>query len=359
MTGLRRIGYSLRYVPTHMKSSRPGCLVVLLAFGWAHAGDSIPPKTESQLPGAFTNSIGMEFVLIRPTRFTSGKDGDSKVTEIGGLDYDRSAAHKVTLTMPFYIQKAPVSEEAYKQSGLPGFANDVSWNEAASFCSWLSKREGRKYRLPTEAEWECVFQTQPDRVKIENREWVQDWHGVRPPDDVSDPIGPATGITKIIREGAKRESLSPDAKSSPWGLPASRVRVVLTVEAPAHPFSSAPLFTQSAIKQSPEPALQGPNPKVPYFTVRFALPVPPEDDVQLTGPLAGVDPAVMAHQHSPGFEILPNGDALAIYFSAKDSKGASESDAGTRFVQARLRCGAEEWDPNVGPVAIQNGRFNQ
>jgi antitoxin component YwqK of YwqJK toxin-antitoxin module len=105
------------------------------------------------------------------------------------------------------------------------------------------------------------------------------------------------------------------------------------------------LFTQAAIKQSPEPALQGPNPKVPYFTVRFALPIPPEDDVELTGPIVGMDPAVLAHQHSPGFEILPNGDALAIYFSAKDSKGASESDAGTRFVQARLRYGAEEWDP--------------
>ena len=30
----------------------------------------------------------------------------------------------------------------------------VSWNDAVAFCEWLSKREGKLYRLPTEAEWE-------------------------------------------------------------------------------------------------------------------------------------------------------------------------------------------------------------
>ena len=105
----------------------------------------------------------------------------------------------------------------------------------------------------------------------------------------------------------------------------------------------APLpFCQSAVKQSTAPALLGPDPKIPYFTVRFAMPIPPENATSNVAALAGIDPMVFTHNHSPGFEILPNGDALAIFFSTPP--GESESAKTTSFVQARLRHGAEEWD---------------
>ena len=101
-------------------------------------------------------------------------------------------------------------------------------------------------------------------------------------------------------------------------------------------------FNQSAVKQSSAPALLGPDPKIPYFTVRFALPIPPENLTNNFAALTGMDPQVFTHNHSPGFEILPNGDCLAIYFSTPPGK--AEADPSTSFVQARLRYGAEEWD---------------
>ena len=43
----------------------------------------------------------------------------------------------------------------------PGFAQtddhpvvDVTWYDALAFCQWLSRKEGKNYRLPTEAQWE-------------------------------------------------------------------------------------------------------------------------------------------------------------------------------------------------------------
>src|SRR5262245_35037254 len=55
-----------------------------------------------------------------------------------------------------------------------------------------------------------------------------------------------------------------------------------------------------------------------------------------------MDPMVFHHNHFPGFEILPNGDALAVYFSTP--LGRAEADSSTSFVQARLRYGSEDWD---------------
>jgi hypothetical protein len=107
------------------------------------------------------------------------------------------------------------------------------------------------------------------------------------------------------------------------------------------PAASVP-FNQSAVKQGAAPASLGPNPTVPYFTVRFAMPIPPAYAESEVADITGVDPMVFHHNHSPGFEILPNGDAFAVYFSTP--VGKAEADISTSFVQARLRYGSEDWD---------------
>ena len=101
-------------------------------------------------------------------------------------------------------------------------------------------------------------------------------------------------------------------------------------------------FNQSVVKQTTEQSSYGPSANIPYFTVRFAIPIPPAYTETETAALAGIDEGVYTHSHSPGFEILPNGDALAVYFSAP--VGKSENDTATTFVQARLRYGSEDWD---------------
>ncbi|HEU5396523.1 MAG TPA: hypothetical protein VFV81_05095 [Verrucomicrobiae bacterium] len=116
-----------------------------------------------------------------------------------------------------------------------------------------------------------------------------------------------------------------------------------TIRLALDPTSPSPSpFVQSALKESTGPALLGPDPKVPYFTVRFAMPIPPENQTNNFAGYTGMDPLVFTHNHSPGFEILPNGDALAVYFSTPPGK--AEADPSTSFVQARLRYGSEDWD---------------
>ena len=48
----------------------------------------------------------------------------------------------------------PWKGKQYVREGETYPATYVSWEDATEYCRQLSKRDGRDYRLPTEAEWE-------------------------------------------------------------------------------------------------------------------------------------------------------------------------------------------------------------
>jgi uncharacterized protein (TIGR02996 family) len=123
-----------------------------------------------------TNSVGMQFVLIRPGVFWMG----SPVSE-NGRYADESPRHRVRITRPFYLGRYPVTQQQYQRvtrqrpsnfrqggggaelvAGLDTSrfpVESVSWLDAVAFCAALSARPAeqaarRRYRLPSEAEWE-------------------------------------------------------------------------------------------------------------------------------------------------------------------------------------------------------------
>jgi formylglycine-generating enzyme required for sulfatase activity len=120
------------------------CCIALLACG---PGDAAPGNT-------YTNSIGMEFVLIPAGSFVSED-------EEGGPNGPRMIVSK-----PFYLGKYEVTQEQWvavmgnnpaKFKGPDNPVESVSWNDAREFIERLNAREGRNlYRLPTEAEWELA-----------------------------------------------------------------------------------------------------------------------------------------------------------------------------------------------------------
>ncbi len=194
-------------------------------------------KTEN-----FTNSIGMKFVLIPDGSFKMGEQNEINAKKLGGPeyltngDYDEKPLHKVIINEPFYMSITEVTVDQFKKfrpsyvgvKQYYPYTTGISWEDAVSFCKWLSEKEGKNYRLPTEAEWEysCRAGTrtpfysgeslvQSDSLNpwglmnMENNiaEWVWDWYGSYSTETKNDPVGPASGFAKVVRgAGLDRQS---------------------------------------------------------------------------------------------------------------------------------------------------------
>ncbi|MDH6590802.1 sulfatase modifying factor 1 [Variovorax sp. TBS-050B] len=160
------------------------------------------------------NSLGMSFVKLSPGEFLMGSDEapEALAAAYPALPKERFAnlrdekpVHRVRITRAFWMGRHEVTVGQFRRfveaSGYvpesiadgtggygwragydpattprgdafegrdpryswrnPGFAQgddhpvvNVTWNDAQALAAWLGKTEGRRYRLPTEAEWE-------------------------------------------------------------------------------------------------------------------------------------------------------------------------------------------------------------
>ncbi|MBE0638194.1 MAG: SUMF1/EgtB/PvdO family nonheme iron enzyme [Bacteroidales bacterium] len=117
------------------------------------------PDARSATPAATTADYGIEMVFVKGGTFTMG------CTSEQGSDCkeDEKPAHQVTLG-DFYIGKYEVTQKQWREimgSNPSHFKNcdncpveNVSWNDIQEFIKKLNQKSGKKYRLPTEAEWE-------------------------------------------------------------------------------------------------------------------------------------------------------------------------------------------------------------
>ena len=112
--------------------------------------------------GCDDQPIEMTFKEIPAGTFTMGSPEWKADRE------DDETQHPVTISNPFYMQTTEVTQgqwkavmgtepwkgEKYVKEGANYAATYVSWDDAVAYCKKLSEKEGKTYRLPTEAEWE-------------------------------------------------------------------------------------------------------------------------------------------------------------------------------------------------------------
>jgi formylglycine-generating enzyme required for sulfatase activity len=219
-------------------------------------GGTVPPVSIGDQK-EIMNSIGVKLIRIPKGKFLMG----SHDSEDGRKPYETQ--HEVTICQNFYMGATEVTQAQWqkvmgnKPSQFEGDelpVENISWDKAIEFCKRLSEmpeeiKAGRKYRLPTEAEWEYACRagtTTPFHfgIQLNGRqancdgtapygtdsigpylkettvvgtyranawglydmhgnvfEWCSDWYGEYPSGSATDPSGPATGSDRVIRGG--------------------------------------------------------------------------------------------------------------------------------------------------------------
>ncbi len=321
------------------------------------------------------NSLGMQMVRIEPGSFAMGSTNG---------DWDEQPVHEVRIRRSFWMSASEVTLAEYQQfrpkqrlAAASGAATGISWNEAMAFCQWLGEKEGKPYRLPTEAEWEYACRlnnateaaAEPRVVPHAVAQWCLDWYGEYQARDQVDPVGPGSGMARVVRgdklddsrhllrgkresdyhRSANRAGMAPafglpDQSSDDPSTPGRHSIGFRVVQAPmpkAKPYPADVPFVQCGVNQDTARAARehGPDPAKPYFRKRYLLPTPPENCHRRTIDAAGLHPAFCGHNHSPAVEVMPNGDVLLVIFTSW-----TEYEPEMSLMATRLRFGADEWE---------------
>jgi formylglycine-generating enzyme required for sulfatase activity len=96
-----------------------------------------------------------EMVNLPGGTFSMGSNDDSSEKPVHQVSVASFALGRFPVTIGEWKQCVAAKACSYEPSGdddLP--AHNLSWNDAQQYVGWLSKLTNKKYRLPTEAEWE-------------------------------------------------------------------------------------------------------------------------------------------------------------------------------------------------------------
>ena len=364
-------------------------IATLLAGGLLGAAE---PKPES-----LVNSLGMKLRWVEPGAFTQGAGDAPPRTKADWQtrDDDESPAHRVRLSRGFYLGQYEVTNAEFETifpehrefRGRHGCGKDdthpvtmVTWDQARRFCERLSEREGKPYRLPTEAEWEYVCRAggenaPADRSDFEHAnlgldrdgktkigvrtvgsypahpwgffdlqgnaaEWCADWYGPYAAAEQTDPVGPAQGIARVVRgwswltpadqdarrfaRAANRAGHLPDDANGYTGFRVVQSAAPTSAPSPAE----EPALYQRDVRQTPaEKRAADPEPRfISYAEVKRNPTIPPET----------FGPIFSAHNHFSTVCVCPNGDVLAAWYTC-----VGEADRQLAQACSRLRAGAD------------------
>jgi formylglycine-generating enzyme required for sulfatase activity len=344
----------------------------------------VPPIPMVQIPaGSFT--MGADDVTLPPDVVNGF--GVMSTRPVHG-DFDEVPAHRVTISHAFSIATHLVTVREFQQfdptykavAAYPDYAAGISYQQAVAFCAWLTKRTGKPYRLPTEAEWEYAERTgtqtpfstgdTPPAPGHANAwgvvmgegtpEWVADWYGLYPSAAQTDPTGPLHGYFRVVRGGgldfrkskpgenypamapyfmrsANRASMAPSYASNQGNI---GFRVVQERMPVPHPSPTAQYFFFTDVRQTPIEVAKGPDRSKPFYRVHDLFPNLNGKSMPDVGWRVGLAPGLGINYHNSAVQVLANGDIVAAYYNTP----RNEDDPDQTVMVMRRRAGAEDWD---------------